>query len=221
MDISDLMVTSVQIWIWANYLNLMLIVLTCRIYADRLGWKMGTMLVTVRNVVCEGYVFTGVCLSMGACIPACLAGHQPGGCPGPDPRWGVCVSQHALRQTSPSRRLLLRYASYWNAFLFNIVAMGITDWIQIDPFGLALFGIGSTCGSSAVKAVVTARKQSLGQGNIFISVCQEFCPWGRGGLVPGGSAPGGLVETPPGRLLLLAVRILLECILVSVLHLRL
>ena len=125
------MVTGVQIWIWANYLNLTLIVLTCRIYADRLGWKMGTMLVTVRNVVCEGYVFTGVCLSTGACIPACLAGHQPGGCPGPDPRWGVCVSQHALRQTSPSRRLLLRYASYWNAFLFNIVAMGITDWIQI------------------------------------------------------------------------------------------
>ena len=27
---------------------------------------------------------------------------------------------------------------------------------------------------------ITARKRSLGQGNIFSSVCQEFCP--RGGL---------------------------------------
>ena len=41
-------------------------------------------------------------------------------------------------------------------------------------------------------------------------------------LVLGGSAPGGvpgpggcLVETPPGRLLLRAVRILLECILIE------
>ena len=50
----------------------------------------------------------------------------------------------------------------------------------------------------------TARKRSLGQGNIFIGVCQEFCS--QGGcllqgvcLLPGGvSAPGGcLVETPP------------------------
>ena len=57
----------------------------------------------------------------------------------------------------------------------------------------------------------------MGQGNIFIGVCQEFCSQG-GCLVPGGcllpggvSAPGGvpaprgclvpggcLVETPPG-----------------------
>ena len=30
------------------------------------------------NIVCEGYVFTGVCLSTGGgvCIPACLAGHM-------------------------------------------------------------------------------------------------------------------------------------------------
>ena len=46
----------------------------------------------------------------------------------------------------------------------------------------------------------TASKRSLGQGNIFTSVCQEFCsvgggvpgPWG--GLLPVG---GYLVETPP------------------------
>ena len=40
--------------------------------------------------------------------------------------------------------------------------------------------------------IFTARKRSLGQGNIFTSVCQEFCS--REG-VPG---PGGCLETPPG-----------------------
>ena len=38
--------------------------------------------------------------------------------------------------------------------------------------------------------VVTARKRSLGQGNIFIGVCQEFCSQG-GCLLPGVSVPGG------------------------------
>ena len=71
--------------------------------------------------------------------------------------------------------------------------------------------------------IFTTRKRSLGQGHIFTSMCQEFCSqgggaWsGRGGvgllLVGGG---GCLVENPPGRLLLRAVRILLECILVRV-----
>ena len=38
----------------------------------------------------------------------------------------------------------------------------------------------------------TARKRSLGQGNIFISVCQEFCPrGGGGGWVRGVHGPGG------------------------------
>ena len=36
--------------------------------------------------------------------------------------------------------------------------------------------------------IFTARKRSLGQGNIFIGVCQEFC-WGGFGAV---SAPGGV-----------------------------
>ena len=98
-------------------------------------------------------------------------------------------------------------------------------------------------------AIFTARKRSLGQGNIFRSVCQEFCrggiwsrgvsgprrclvggglpgpggclvwgvpgPRGEGCLVPGGCLVLGGVETPPGRLLLRAVRILLEFILVA------
>ena len=94
--------------------------------------------------------------------------------------------------------------------------------------------------------IITAHKRSLGQGNIFRSVCQEFCPgggrvcsWGvsaRGGVCSRGvSAPGevcswgvcswggllgglcswgGAGGDPPGRPLLRAVRILLECILV-------
>ena len=58
--------------------------------------------------------------------------------------------------------------------------------------------------------IFTARKRSLGQGNIFTSVCQEFCSrggcllGGGGCLLPQGSAPAGvpgprgcLVETPP------------------------
>ena len=111
--------------------------------------------------------------------------------------------------------------------------------------------------------IITARKRSLGQGNIFRSVCQEFCPqegvvsqhalqvWGvvsqhalhggspgphpgSCGVWPGGSPgphPGGggqmptlggglcipactELDSPLGRLLPRAVRILLECILV-------
>ena len=98
--------------------------------------------------------------------------------------------------------------------------------------------------------LITARKRSLGQGNIFIDVCQEFCSqgrsvpggvcsrgvsapggcllpgvgdvysqgwgvsdpggWGVGGVCSGGVVPGG----HPQRILLRAVRILLECILV-------
>ena len=81
--------------------------------------------------------------------------------------------------------------------------------------------------SKELQHIITARKRSLGQGNIFTSVCQEFCSQGSGGfLVPGGawsggsvggSAPGGVPggDPPPGRLLLQVVRILLECILVS------
>ena len=50
---------------------------------------------------------------------------------------------------------------------------------------------------------ITARKRSLGQGNIFTPVCHSVHrgdawfrggAWSWGGLVPGGC----LVETPPG-----------------------
>ena len=41
--------------------------------------------------------------------------------------------------------------------------------------------------------IFTARKRSLGQGNIFISVCQEFCS--QGGSTWAGTPPGR--HTPP------------------------
>ena len=85
--------------------------------------------------------------------------------------------------------------------------------------------------------IFTARKRSLGQGNIFTSLCQEFCsqvgeegawsggvPGPRGVPGPGGAwsreVPGprrvcGEPPPPPERLLLRAIRILLECILVQ------
>ena len=54
----------------------------------------------------------------------------------------------------------------------------------------------TTSGVDLMWIVITARKRSLGQGNIFIGVCQEFCSQG-GCLLPGRcllwglSAPGG------------------------------
>ena len=76
---------------------------------------------------------------------------------------------------------------------------------------------------------ITARKRSLGQGNMSTPVCHSVHrgavwskrgAWSRGGwswgcLVWGVPGPGGAWWRPPGRLLLRAVRILLECILVS------
>ena len=57
---------------------------------------------------CEGYVFTGVCLSMGGYLVP--GGLLLGGCLVP----GGLVSQHALRQTPPGRDGYCcgRYASY-------------------------------------------------------------------------------------------------------------
>ena len=43
---------------------------------------------------------------------------------------------------------------------------------------------------STAKHIFTARKRSLGQGNIFSSVCQEFCP-------QGGVCLSACLDTPP------------------------
>ena len=67
---------------------------------------------------CEGYVFTGVCLSTGGClllVPGvcfwCMGRHPP-------PGDGYCCG---------------RYASYWNAFLFIMIinrARSVNIWIS-------------------------------------------------------------------------------------------
>ena len=60
----------------------------------------------------------------------------------------------------------------------------------------------------------------LRKGNVFTSVCQEFCPQEGGGvhpqtdLPPGRHPPGKTPPAPSRRLLLRTLRILLECILV-------
>ena len=47
---------------------------------------------------------------------------------------------------------------------------------------------------SPVFIIITARKRSLGQGNIFSSMCQEFCS--QGGGVPGQVHPLGRYTLP-------------------------
>ena len=79
---------------------------------------------------------------------------------------------------------------------------------------------------------VTARKRSLGQGNIFTPVCHSV----HGGLLRGGAwsrgvpgpmgvpgprgmpAPGGVPGGDPQTATAAAVRILLECILVFIVN---
>ena len=79
-------------------------------------------------------------------------------------------------------------------------------------------------------SIFTACKRSLGQGNIFSSLCQEFCTQRGGGSasVHAGIAPRGKTPSPPGsrhlpaqcmlgdRVNKRAVHILLECILVHI-----
>ena len=70
---------------------------------------------------------------------------------------------------------------------------------EVEDFMLrlhVLFSAPFLSGTHDLFDIFTARKRSLGQGNIFISVCQEFCSYGGwvGCLLPGG---GGLVRGVP------------------------
>ena len=128
--------------------------------------------------------------------------------------WCGWCSLSALVQTIPSHYEVLRENIVISLIKYYTI---LANWHSMNIF--------------------TARKRSLGQGNMFTRL--SFCPhggrgvWSWGGSGPGGiwsqggawsrgmPGPGGvpgpegcLVETPPGRLLLRAVRILLECILV-------
>ena len=84
---------------------------------------------------------------------------------------------------------------------------------KVDPTSrvpLIRMNVASICVRSLLvsteKWIITARKRSLGQGNIFSSVCKEFCSqWGGGGGLPqcmlGYHTPGTrhpLQQTSPG-----------------------
>ena len=64
------------------------------------------------NDVCEGYVFTGVCLSTGGGCVLLHAGIQPPPRPEAHTPHPPCPVHAGIRLTSG------RYASHWNAFLF-------------------------------------------------------------------------------------------------------
>ena len=54
--------------------------------------------------------------------------------------------------------------------------------------------------SNTTDDIFTARKRSLGQGNIFSSVCQEFCSqeveWGSASVHAGIPPPSGKADPP-------------------------
>ena len=96
---------------------------------------------------------------------------------------------------------------------YNILTLrrnvGAQVWSTKDGLNAGIFRFIIFCPTLKENfCFITARKRSLGQGNMFTDVCLST---GGGGVWSGG-VPGG---DPPRRLLLRAVRILLECILVD------
>ena len=120
---------------------------------------------------------TGGCLVLGG-------GRCSGGCPMPPD--GYCYG---------------RYTSYWNAFLFSHVCLSVSRTAHREMSPCDLFNFARTLSSTypsappsqcikysgftSRKVFFTTHKRSLGQGNIFTSVCQKFCSQ-EGGLVLGG-----------------------------------
>ena len=88
------------------------------------------------NEVCEGYVFTRVCLSTG---DGGLQAHSQGEFEGSG--WGVSrttsggqgVSQHALRQTPPQQTLLLRTVRILLECILVLFSC-LHDWVKGPTF---------------------------------------------------------------------------------------
>ena len=57
--------------------------------------------------------------------------------------------------------------------------------------------LGLSCGGGDKFITARKRSRSLGQGNIFIGVCQEFCSWGGVPGLGGACSRGGTWWTPP------------------------
>ena len=75
---------------------------------------------------------------------------------------------------------------FWASTLQNFWLGSLTSFSFVE--GILL--------SYTVHNIFTARKRSLGQGNIFRSVCQEFCSQG-GGAIPACLAAGGVLSQRP------------------------
>ena len=105
---------------------------------------------------CEGYVFTPVCqsfCSQGG-LPQCMLGCNPPEPGTPPPGSRQPPHQHPLEQTPPRTRhppdqaptlpadgyCCGRYASYWNAFLFQtVICFGDIISVQVFTFKLWVF----------------------------------------------------------------------------------
>ena len=116
-----------------------------------------------------------------------------------------------------------QYASYWIVFLFiyaSIVMSGMPEFSDLLEKA-AFTELPAAYFTKIHLCLVTAHKQSLGQGNVFTSVCHSVRKGGSesawGGR--GGSASMGMARPPPALQDMVkkwTVHILLECILVSV-----
>ena len=150
-------------------------------------FKLHLYLLLPANVVCEGYVFIGVCLSTGGGIPAYIAGGIP-----------ACLA------AGPQGR------GWYPSMNWRFPAHS-----QRGSLG----GSGGGDSRSTPKGEVEGDLvQAHNQGGSWGGSGQRGAS-GGGVSAPGGMpAPGGCLlrgGDPPWRLLLRAVRILLECILVS------
>ena len=71
------------------------------LYMDQFAasYRLREILLPPANEVCEGYVFTGVCLSTGGYLPHCMLGYTPhwvGHPPGQTPPADTCLGSGAV-----------------------------------------------------------------------------------------------------------------------------
>ena len=139
---------------------------------------------------------------------------------------GEPLSGGGLCQGNPSPTVTCgRNASYWNAFLFSLLNVKCKDVSKTSkPHRNGRFTQAvATMNTIAGRRVYSNHKhmgyyrpqQWLQKGNVFTSVCQEFCPGGVSQHALGGGCTRPRADIPPPRRpLQRTVRILLEYILV-------
>ena len=170
----------------------------------------------------QGNIFTGICLSTGgsASVHAGIYPQDQTGPPWTRPPWHQTPPDQTP-QTRPPREadssiwsMSGRYASYWNAFLFQKCVSRI-----LSTGGCLLWGVSAPGGVSAPRegclvwgGLLPGGSSSRGclvQGGLLLGGAWSGGHSG-GGAWSGGGVPGG---DPPQTATAAAVRILLECIL--------